>query len=178
MCYNDGKSSMCALNVIFSNGLLTRRVKLRARMGLSWSSYRKQSVKWISGVLAFFFNIFIHSLSNVRAVGPFGQPSFGNQTRSKSNRSTWDKFSERTVSTVRNYGRLGFKGEDLSDFGYVHIRWLANSLCFTYYHLTIFLTRSPLRHSTVTDIPKNGWERLVLCFLFPWPTIFFTHLSW
>ena len=45
---------MYALNVIFLECLLTPPVELRARMGLSWSSNRKQSVKGIGGVLTFF----------------------------------------------------------------------------------------------------------------------------
>ena len=75
MCYKDGKFSMCALNVIFSNGLLTRRVKLRAGMGLSWSSNRKQSVKGIGGVLTFFSVNFIYSLSTFEQLDSLVTPA-------------------------------------------------------------------------------------------------------
>jgi hypothetical protein len=148
MCYNDGKFSMCALNVIFSNGLLTRSVKLRARMGLSWSSNRKQSVKGIEGVLTF-FSIILSTYSMFEQLNPLVTPaskirraakatalreinSQREQFRPLGIMADWDS-NERTYRTFGVYILLGFT-----------------------HHLNTFFIRSPLRHSSVTDIPKNG----------------------
>ena len=132
---------------------LIRRVKLRARMGLSWSSNRKQSVKGIGGVLTF-FSIMLSTPSIMsKQLDPLVTPAAEIRRAAKAT-------ALREINSQREQFRpLGImadwdsKERTYRTFG-MYISWFANLLCFSY-HLNI-LIRSSLCHSSVTDIPKNG----------------------
>ena len=143
---------MCALN-IFSNGLLTRQVKLCARMGLSWSSNRKQSFKGIGGVLNFLSIILsTHSLM-FEQLDPLVTPASEIRRVAKAT-------ALREINSQREQFRpLGImadwdsKERTYRTFG-MHI--LLGLRIVLYLSLEHFFKRSPLCHSSVTGIPKNG----------------------